>query len=156
MSETPDFETSLKRLEEIVKKLENGELSLDSALQLFEEGIKLSRFCHTKLEEAERGEAYLTLRQAEAVARLYERPLAALFLPEPPREEPPEAQFRRLPGAPEPPWPQAFGVLRAVERPSVDMLAREQEKLAESMKGPKDLSALLQSGDTWDVGAGEA
>ena len=54
MSETPDFETALKRLEEIVKKLENGELSLDSALQLFEEGIKLSRFCHTKLEEAER------------------------------------------------------------------------------------------------------
>ena len=54
MSDTPDFETSLKRLEEIVKKLETGELSLDSALQLFEEGIKLSRFCHTKLEEAER------------------------------------------------------------------------------------------------------
>jgi exodeoxyribonuclease VII small subunit len=53
MPETPDFETALKRLEEIVKKLENGELSLDSALQLFEEGIKLSRFCHTKLEEAE-------------------------------------------------------------------------------------------------------
>ena len=54
MSEAPDFETALKRLEEIVRKLENGELSLDSALQLFEEGIKLSRFCHTKLEEAER------------------------------------------------------------------------------------------------------
>ena len=54
MSDIPDFETALKRLEEIVKKLENGELSLDSALQLFEEGIKLSRFCHTRLEEAER------------------------------------------------------------------------------------------------------
>jgi len=55
MSETtPDFETALKRLEEIVKKLEGGELSLDSALELFEEGIKLSRFCHTKLEQAER------------------------------------------------------------------------------------------------------
>jgi len=54
MSDTPDFETALKRLEAIVKKLENGELSLDSALQLFEEGIKLSRFCHTRLEEAER------------------------------------------------------------------------------------------------------
>jgi exodeoxyribonuclease VII small subunit len=54
MSEAPDFETALKRLEEIVKKLENGELSLDSALELFEEGIKLSRFCHTKLEQAER------------------------------------------------------------------------------------------------------
>src|SRR5437016_14139363 len=54
MSDTPDFETALKRLEEIVTRLENGELTLDSALQLFEEGIKLSRFCHTKLEEAER------------------------------------------------------------------------------------------------------
>ena len=53
-AEAPDFETALKRLEEIVKKLENGELSLDSALALFEEGIKLSRFCHTKLEQAER------------------------------------------------------------------------------------------------------
>ena len=54
MSDTPDFEVALKRLEEIVKKLENGDLSLDSALELFEEGIKLSRFCHTKLEQAER------------------------------------------------------------------------------------------------------
>ena len=41
MSDTPDFETALKRLEEIVTRLENGELTLDSALQLFEEGIKL-------------------------------------------------------------------------------------------------------------------
>ena len=49
-----DFETALKRLEEIVKKLESGDLSLDSALELFEEGIKLSRFCHTRLEQAER------------------------------------------------------------------------------------------------------
>jgi exodeoxyribonuclease VII small subunit len=54
MSDAPDFETALKRLEEIVRKLENGELSLDSALELFEEGVKLSRFCHTKLEQAER------------------------------------------------------------------------------------------------------
>ena len=54
MSDSPDFESALKRLEEIVKKLESGELSLDSALELFEEGIKLSRFCHTKLEQAER------------------------------------------------------------------------------------------------------
>src|SRR4029450_2819847 len=54
MSQTPDFETALKKLEEIVKKLETGELSLESALALFGEGIKLSRFCHTKLEEAER------------------------------------------------------------------------------------------------------
>ena len=50
----PDFETALKRLEEIIKKLESGELPLDAALQLFEEGIQLSRFCHTKLGQAER------------------------------------------------------------------------------------------------------
>ena len=54
MPDAPDFETALKKLEEIVKKLENGELSLDSALELFEEGVKLSRFCHSKLEDAER------------------------------------------------------------------------------------------------------
>ena len=54
MTEAPDFEAALKRLEEIVKKLESGDQSLDNALELFEEGIKLSRFCHTKLEQAER------------------------------------------------------------------------------------------------------
>ena len=50
----PDFETALKRLEEIIKKLESGDLPLDSALELFEEGIQLSRFCHAKLGQAER------------------------------------------------------------------------------------------------------
>ena len=54
MLEPPDFETALKRLDEIVKKLESGDQSLDSSLELFEEGIKLSRFCHSKLEQAER------------------------------------------------------------------------------------------------------
>jgi exodeoxyribonuclease VII small subunit len=49
-----DFEAALKRLEEIVKKLETGDLSLDSTLELFEEGIRLSRYCHTKLGQAER------------------------------------------------------------------------------------------------------
>jgi exodeoxyribonuclease VII small subunit len=54
MSDAADFESALKRLEEVVKKLEAGDQSLDSALELFEEGIKLSRFCHSKLEQAER------------------------------------------------------------------------------------------------------
>ena len=49
-----DFEAALQRLEEIVRALEAGELSLDKALELFEEGIRLSRFCHGKLEKAER------------------------------------------------------------------------------------------------------
>jgi exodeoxyribonuclease VII small subunit len=49
-----DFETALKSLEDIVSQLEAGDLALDKALELFEEGIKISRFCNAKLEEAER------------------------------------------------------------------------------------------------------
>jgi len=48
-----DFESALKSLEDIVTQLEGGDLTLDRALQLFEEGVRLSRFCHGKLEEAE-------------------------------------------------------------------------------------------------------
>ena len=50
----PNFEASLKRLEEIVRKLESGELPLDTALELFEEGIRLSRLCNSTLDQAER------------------------------------------------------------------------------------------------------
>jgi exodeoxyribonuclease VII small subunit len=49
-----DFESALKSLEDIVSQLEGGELALEKALELFEEGVKISRFCHGKLEEAER------------------------------------------------------------------------------------------------------
>ena len=44
----------MSRLEELVKRLEGGDLSLDESLEVFEEGIKLSRWCIKKLEEAER------------------------------------------------------------------------------------------------------
>lgn len=47
------FEKKLTRLEEIVQKMENGELSLDDSLKLFEEGVKLSRDCNKELSEAE-------------------------------------------------------------------------------------------------------
>jgi exodeoxyribonuclease VII small subunit len=49
-----DFESALKSLEDIVSQLEAGDLTLDRALELFEQGVKISRFCNTKLEEAER------------------------------------------------------------------------------------------------------
>ena len=52
--EYKDFEKALARLEGIVGELEEGELALEEALKLFEEGIKISRFCNTKLDEAER------------------------------------------------------------------------------------------------------
>jgi exodeoxyribonuclease VII small subunit len=55
-----DFESALKSLEDIVAQLEGGDLSLDRALELFEEGIRISRFCSSKLEEAERKVEVLT------------------------------------------------------------------------------------------------
>lgn len=51
---TDKFEPSLKKLEDIVKRLEGGSLSLEESLKAFEEGVKLSVFCSTKLDEAER------------------------------------------------------------------------------------------------------
>ena len=47
------FETALKKLEEVVRRLEGGELSLDDSLKAFEEGVKLAGFCSKKLNEAE-------------------------------------------------------------------------------------------------------
>ena len=49
----PKSETSLKRLEQIVGKLEEGDLNLDDTLKLFEEGIGLSQQCQKQLEQAE-------------------------------------------------------------------------------------------------------
>ena len=49
-----DFEAAIAELETIVKKLEEGDLPLESSLQLYERGVHLSRFCHARLEEAER------------------------------------------------------------------------------------------------------
>lgn len=48
-----DFEKKLTRLEEIVEKMERGELELEESLKLFEEGVKLSRDCNTQLAGAE-------------------------------------------------------------------------------------------------------
>lgn len=49
----PKFEDCLQRLETIVNELEKGDVSLDQALQLFDEGMKLSTSCRKELEEAE-------------------------------------------------------------------------------------------------------
>ena len=48
------FEAALARLEELVQELEKGDIPLEQSLKLFEEGIKLSRICNKRLEEAER------------------------------------------------------------------------------------------------------
>ncbi len=49
-----DFEAAIAELETIVKKLEEGDLPLERSLELYERGVQLSRFCHARLEEAER------------------------------------------------------------------------------------------------------
>ena len=49
-----DFEDALQKLEGIVKELEGGELSLESSLARYEQGVRLARFCNSKLEEAEK------------------------------------------------------------------------------------------------------
>lgn len=51
---TEKFETSLKKLEDVVRRLEGGALSLDDSLKAFEEGVKHASFCARKLDEAER------------------------------------------------------------------------------------------------------
>jgi exodeoxyribonuclease VII small subunit len=48
------FEDALEKLEDIVRKMEAGDLPLDDALKSFEEGIKLIRFCSAKLDETQR------------------------------------------------------------------------------------------------------
>jgi exodeoxyribonuclease VII small subunit len=48
------FEDALNKLEKIVSKLEDGDIPLEESLKLFEEGIRLSRLCNQKLEEAEK------------------------------------------------------------------------------------------------------
>ena len=47
------FEKAIQRLEKIVDDLEKGEMDIDKSLEIFEEGIKMSRVCSKKLNEAE-------------------------------------------------------------------------------------------------------
>jgi exodeoxyribonuclease VII small subunit len=57
-----DFEAAIAELESIVKKLEEGDLALEQSLALYERGVQLSRFCHARLEDAERRIEILTER----------------------------------------------------------------------------------------------
>jgi len=52
-TKTPGFEQSLKELESLVEKMEQGDLSLEDSLSHFERGVQLSRACQTALREAE-------------------------------------------------------------------------------------------------------
>jgi exodeoxyribonuclease VII small subunit len=60
---TESFEKNLERLDSIVVQLEDADLPLEKALQLYEEGMKLSALCHKQLEEAE-GRVEILMKQA--------------------------------------------------------------------------------------------
>ncbi|MFD2116054.1 exodeoxyribonuclease VII small subunit [Paenibacillus yanchengensis] len=53
MQEKPNFEMAMDRLEQIVTQLENGDVPLEKAIELFQEGMELSNLCNRKLEEVE-------------------------------------------------------------------------------------------------------
>lgn len=64
--EPKTFEEALERLEQVVRALEAGELPLEEALSLYEEGVGLTRFCSAKLEEA-RGRLEVLAREGGAL-----------------------------------------------------------------------------------------
>lgn len=64
-----DFEHSLQQLEELVGRMEKGDLSLEQSLQAFESGIKLTRECQTTLNAAEQKVQQLLQEQGQLVSR---------------------------------------------------------------------------------------
>jgi len=69
------FEASLEALEQIVRQLESGDLPLEKSLELFEQGIRLSRECQERLSQAERRiEVLLRDNQGRTVVTNYTAP----------------------------------------------------------------------------------
>jgi len=70
-----EFEKAFQQLEKIVQRLEGEEIPLDESLGLFEEGIRLSRFCHQRLEEVEKKiELILADAKGQPVTEPFEEP----------------------------------------------------------------------------------
>jgi exodeoxyribonuclease VII small subunit len=63
------FEEALDKLEEIVKRMEAGEMTLEESLKAFEEGIKLARLCAKKLDEADRRVELLLHQEGQLVTK---------------------------------------------------------------------------------------
>ena len=70
--ETLTFENALNRLEEHVRTLEQGELTLDRSLTIFEEGMKLAKFCTEKLDQAEQKIEILQKKDGELITEKFE------------------------------------------------------------------------------------
>ncbi|NNU84435.1 exodeoxyribonuclease VII small subunit [Geobacillus sp. BMUD] len=61
------FEEAMKKLEKIVEKLEEGNVPLEEAIAFFQEGIKLSKLCHDKLQHVEKQLEYMLREDGELV-----------------------------------------------------------------------------------------
>ncbi|MFA0753422.1 MAG: hypothetical protein IMHGJWDQ_001197 [Candidatus Fervidibacter sp.] len=61
------FEEALSRLEEIVRQLESGELTLDETVRLYEEGQRLLAFCQRKLADAEKRIKVITVTEEGSI-----------------------------------------------------------------------------------------
>lgn len=66
------FEEALGKLEDIVRKMEAGDMTLEESLKAFEEGIKLARLCSRKLDEAERRVEVLIKQEDELVIKPFQ------------------------------------------------------------------------------------
>ncbi len=71
----PDFEVALAELERLVEQLESGELTLADSLKHFEQGVRLSRLCHARLDQAR--------QTVELLSRPEDESSAAPFRPAP-------------------------------------------------------------------------
>jgi exodeoxyribonuclease VII small subunit len=75
--ETPDFETAMRDLEELVERLEHGDLPLEESLAAFERGVMLTRACQSALKEAE--------QKVEILLKKAGEPVVEDFMPEEPK-----------------------------------------------------------------------
>jgi exodeoxyribonuclease VII small subunit len=72
----PDFETAMRDLEELVERLEHGDLPLEESLAAFERGVMLTRACQTALKEAE--------QKVEILLKKAGEPAVEEFMPDEP------------------------------------------------------------------------
>jgi exodeoxyribonuclease VII small subunit len=75
--ETPDFETAMRDLEELVERLEHGDLPLEESLAAFERGVMLTRTCQSALKEAE--------QKVEILLKKAGEPAVEEFMPDEPQ-----------------------------------------------------------------------
>jgi len=75
--ETPDFETAMRDLEELVERLEHGDLPLEESLAAFERGVMLTRACQSALKEAE--------QKVEILLKKAGEPAVEDFMPDAPK-----------------------------------------------------------------------